>query len=118
MSDTLEKALEERDRLARNYRAAKRAQFERAFAAEPRLRGFDREIRRCGIEDADLMISLCRAHHGIWLRNTSDETRALALEIVDRRIVQIRTKAGLAPIDDALPWEADDVFQTCRKILA
>ncbi len=114
MTDTLEKALRERDRLTRNYRAAKRAQFERAYKAEPRLRDFARAIRSSGIDDALAMIALCKQP---WLNCTDPGIRAVALEIVDRRIIQIREQAGLAPIDDALPEEADDVWQICRRIL-
>ncbi len=116
-TDTLEKALKDRDRLTRNYRASKRAQFERAYKAEPRLREFNLQISRCGIADANLMISFCGALHALWLRNAAPETRGLALEIISRRIVRIREGAGLAPIDDALPWEPDDVFQICKRIL-
>lgn len=114
MNDRLEKALQERTQLTRAYRVAKRAQFERAYAAEPRLRDFARTVKACGIEDAEKMIALCRQ---AWLNCTDPETRACALEIIDLRIIQIRMRAGLAPIDDALPGEADDIFQLCRRIL-
>lgn len=115
--DNLEQALKERDRLTRAYRASKRAQYEKAFEQEPRLRAFDRAINRCTAADAETMISICRVYQAGWLRNASPEIRALALEIVSRRIVRIREGAGLASFDDALPWEADDVFQQVKRIL-
>ena len=116
--DTLDKALNERQQLSRSYRASKRAQFERAFAEEPRLEDFGKDIRACGAHDAEQLIKAVKRHNHNWLRNASADTRALALELVDRRIIQIRTRAGLAPIDDALPGEPDSVWEICKRILA
>ena len=116
--ERLKAALDERGQLTAAYRRSKRSQFERAYEAEPRLRSFAADIRRCTIDDAGLMISLTRSHHGTWLRNTDDETRALALEIVSTRIRQIRERAGLMPFDDPLWDEPPDVFQTVKRILA
>ncbi len=112
-TETLEQALKERDRLTRAYRASKRAQYEKAFEKEPALRKFASDIKRCGISDAKMMIAIV-SEAGEW---ANPETRALALEIVSRRIVRIREGAGLASFDDALPWEADDVFQIVKRIL-
>jgi hypothetical protein len=117
MTDTLTRALDERTRLTRNFHRAKKSQYEAAFAAEPKLQAFSREIRRCGIGDAHLIISLVRAHHGAWLRNTSPDTRALALEIVSTRIRQIREGAGLPPFDDPVMDEEPDVYMIVRGIL-
>ena len=117
MTYTNQQALKDRQQLSRSYRASKHAQYQQAFEAEPRLRDFDAAIRRCGITDAEQMIALCRTHHAEWLRNADPETRALALEIVSRRIIQIRIHHHLAPIDDALPSEPDDVYQLCKRIL-
>ncbi len=114
--DTLDTALNERQQLSRSYRASKRAQFERAFAEEPRLREFATEIRKCGNDDAEWMIHVVIQNED-WLQAATPDIRALALEIVDRRIVQIRTRAGLPPIDDALPGEPDDVYQIAKRIL-
>jgi hypothetical protein len=118
VTDTLESALKERQALTRAYRASKRAKFARAFEQEPRLKRFRNDIGHYGIDQAEEMIDAVRFNSIEWLRNTDSETRALALEIVADRIVQIRTRAGQVPFDDALPWEEDDVWQVCRKILA
>ena len=67
--------------------------------------------------DAERMIALCQTNHAEWLRNADAETRALALEIISRRIIQIRIHHRLAEFDDPLPSEPDDVYQLCKRIL-
>ena len=113
----LRTALEARAKLTSAYHRSKLAQFEQAFKVEPRLKSFAGEIKRCGSEDAELMISLARSHYGAWLRNTSTEIRALALEIVSTRIRQIREHSGLPPFNDPVPGESDDVFIIVKKFL-
>ncbi len=114
--DRLKSALDERSRLTAFYRRSKRAQFERAYEVEPRLRSFAAEIRHCGEGDAEWTISFVQDQN-LWIRNADPETRALALEIVSTRIRQIREHAGLPPFDDALPGEEPDVFQIMKGIL-
>ena len=117
MTESLDRALDEREKLTKAYRAAKKAQFETAFEREPNLRIFRDVIRKLGFSDAEELITSVRKAHHCWLRHADPETLALALELVDRRIIQIRIRTGLPPIDDALPGEPDDVFQICKRIL-
>jgi hypothetical protein len=115
-----DKALEERDRLYRRYRKAKKAEFD-GLCADPhwgeRLRKFAATVNHFDIDDADQMIAYVRCHAS-WLRHEApDDIRFAALQAIDHRIVRIRQRAGLAPFDDALPDEEPDVWQLCRKAI-
>jgi hypothetical protein len=116
-----DKALEDRDRLYRRYRVIKKAEFER-LCADPiwgeRLRKFVVTLKDFGADDADRMIMFVQYQGDMWLRSAPDDIRFAALQAIDRRIIRIRQRAGLAPFDDALPGEEDDVFQICKKALA
>jgi hypothetical protein len=115
-----EKALRERDRLYRNYRAAKKRQHEELFELPlygSSLKVFNSTLRRFGINDADKMVAFVQREASIWIRPAPEDIRAAALEMVGYRIVRIRQRAGLVPYDDPLPDEEPDVFQLCKKAL-
>ncbi len=118
MPDELTRALDERTRLTANYRRAKKAQYEAAFAKHPDLLAFQRGIKRFGIGQAAEMIAFVRETNNRWLCMQDQEVRALALEIVSTRIRQIRESAGLVPYDDPVMGEEPDVYQIVRGILA
>lgn len=117
-SAAADKALDERDRAYRRYRTIKKAEFTR-LCADPqwgeRLRKFAATLGHFGIEDADTMIAYVQ-REASWLRQEApDDIRFAALQSVDRRIVRIRQRAGLAPFDDPLPNGDDDVWQLCKR---
>jgi hypothetical protein len=113
----VDKALEEKDRLYRRYRAAKRAQLEELFGQEPRLKAFHATLGHFGIDDAERMINYVHTEAQKWLRAAPADTRFAALELVSYRIQRIRARAGLVPLDDPLPGEDDDLFRLCKKEL-
>jgi hypothetical protein len=116
-----DKALKERDLLYRRYRAAKRAHRDtlyREHACGPDLRAFAAHIHRYDLRDAEMMLLYVREMARGWISSAPPEIRAEALSLVNEQIMRIRTRAGLAPFDDPLPGEADDVFQMCKQELA
>lgn len=115
-----EKALKDRDRLWRNYRAAKKREYEELFAIPvhgPLLRKFNSTLGHFGIEDADRMVEYVQQRSRAWLRAAPDEIKRAASELIADRCIRIREKAGLAPLDDPLGDEPDDVWRLCRKAI-
>lgn len=113
----IDKALHDRDRLYRNYRAAKRQQLDDLYADTEWgdvLRKFVATLKHFGPEHADRMVEYVTGHK---LTRAPENIRFAALEQCDYRITRIRQRAGLAPFDDALPGEEPTVFQLCRKAL-
>lgn len=116
----VEKAIADRDRLYRNYRSAKKRQYEELFALPVHgtlLRKFNSTLGHFGIDDADRMVAYVRERNRAWLRAAPEDIRFAALEMIDHRCQRIRQRAGLVPFDDALPGEDDDVFRLCKREL-
>jgi hypothetical protein len=116
----VERALEERNRLYRHYVAAKRSRRQDLYATHPQgwqLKLFAEQLGRFTAADAAAMLSYVQGQARDWLATAPPEMRHEALALVDERIQRIRERAGLHPIDDPLPGEADDVFQLCRREL-
>jgi hypothetical protein len=115
-----EKALADRDRQWRRYRAAKKAQFEVLYESEPyggRLRKFGATLHHFQIDHAERMVEFVQRDCRDWLRQAPSLIREAALELISRRCIRILERAGLDPLDDPLPGEEDDVFRVCRKEL-
>lgn len=116
-----EKAVQDRDRLYRNYVRQKKADYEELFGTPvhgPLLRKFNSTLGHFGIEDAERLIAYVRERNRAWLRAAPEDIRFAALQMVSYRIMRIRQRAGLAPFDDVLPGQDDDVWQLCRRELA
>lgn len=116
-----EKALAERDRIARLANAAKRRELARLYADDQwgeRLRKFGATLNHFGIEHSDEMIAYV-GREARWLRHEApDEIRHAALHLIGERIQRIRARAGLVPFDDPLPDEDPDVFQLCKQAIS
>jgi hypothetical protein len=115
-----EKALRDRERLYRNYRASKKRQYEELFAIPVHgklLWQFNARLRAFGIKDPEQMVKYVQRESLAWLKWAPEDIRAAALEMVGYRIVRIRARAGLVPFDDPLPDEEPDVFQLCKREL-
>lgn len=113
-----EKAVADRDRQYRRYRAAKKAELQQLFASGPwgkQLHKFHATLGHFGIDDAERLIAYVQGEARSWLLEAPYDTRCSALEIVGYRIVRVRQKAGLVPFDDALPGEPDDLFTRCKR---
>ena len=120
--DETDKALEERALLYRRYQAARKAHRDALYKTHPcgpdlagfaaRLRGFTQ------LTDAAAMLAYVSEATRSWLSIAPPEIRAEALSLVSEHIIRIRTQAGLAPFDDPLPGQADDVFRLIKRELA
>jgi len=115
--ERVEQAIEDRDRLYRRYRASKKAEYEQLFTIPthgPLLRKFNATLGHFGIKDGDRMIAFWRAECRKWVRDAPEDIKLAALQMIGHRIMRIRQRAGLAPFDDPLPGEEDDIWQKCR----
>lgn len=120
-----ERAIREREALARHYRRASKARMDEVFAAEPRLKDFRAGLLRFStLDDAEPLVEFVRATAAQWLRHAAHEDfRFAALRLISDRIFRIRTAADLPPFDDPMPeaWggdePADDVFRICKREL-
>jgi len=112
-----EKALQDRNRLYRNYKAAKKQDLA-ALYADPEwgdaLRKFVATLTHFGPEHAERMVEYVSSHR---LTGAPADIRFAALQQCDYRITRIRQRAGLVPFDDPLPGEEDNVFLLCKKAL-
>ena len=114
----LEKALSDRQRQYRRYTASKRQEFDKLCERQPRLRKFKATLGHFGKpEDADRFLDYVETEVRRWLGAEPKDIRFASLEAVDERCQAIRVRAGLPPIDDALPGEQDDVFRTAKRML-
>jgi predicted component of type VI protein secretion system len=115
-----EKAIAERDRLARQYRARRRAELKDLFNTEPHgkpLWKLHATLGHFGIGDARQMREYVQREVDSWLGAQPHDIRYEALRLIDSRIIRIRMNAGLVPFDDPLPGEPDKLFQQFKKML-
>jgi len=52
-----------------------------------------------------------------WLLEAEISIRRLALSFLANRLIRLRLEQGLAPLDDSLPGEPDNLFITIRTLL-
>jgi hypothetical protein len=120
--EAAEKALKERDRLFRNYRLLKRQHRHTLYAEHPqgwRLKQFALHLQRFRLPDAAEFLSYIKEENRSWLLTAPPELRAEALSLVNERIMRIRTREGMLPLDDPLPFgeEDDSVWQLAKQEL-
>ena len=117
---TLDDALENRDRLTRRYKAAKRAEW-KYMCGDPvygsRLHTFDKAIRFFGIEDGDAMLSYVERECHDWLGNAPLNIRQNVLERIDNRCIAIREQNGLPSFHDPADPNETNVFIECKRML-
>ena len=115
-----EKAIAERERAARQYRAMRRTALKTLFNSEPHgksLWKLHATLAHFGIEDAAAMKRHVQREVDSWLGAAPFEIRYAALQLIGQRITRIRLQAGLVPFDDPLPGQPDRIFQTVKKLL-
>lgn len=122
MRQTLDQALDERNRLLRNYNKQKKAELlelckdelygERLWKLVATLNHFN-----CTIDNGDRMIEYVERENKKWLGAAPVEFRYAALSAIDDRCVKIRERAGLAPFEDPMPWQDNNVFFACKEVL-
>lgn len=111
-----EKQIAEDNAQFRRYNRAKAAEY-RAALAGPNgalIEGLHKALKKLNIEQPDPLLKLTTAID--WL-SINQETRYVALSMIDDAIVRLREQNGLAPFDDALPGEDPTVFQICKTKL-
>jgi hypothetical protein len=118
---TLDDALKENQQLLASYKKQKRADRQK-LCADPvygdRVHDFIATLNHfTSVEHGERMVRYVEAECRKWLRDAPIGIRYAALEVCGEREVAIRTKAGLAPIDDSLPGEPPNVFQICKKAI-
>lgn len=111
----------ERAELSRLYRAEKKREREALFV-DPihgdNFRRFVATLNHFGPDHAERLVDYVRSQCELWIAYASEDMHAAVISAIAERIVQIRERAGLAPFDDSLPGEPDDVWQICKKVLA
>lgn len=109
---TLQDKQDEKGRLWRSYRRAKREEWRELCEAEPRLIGFRKTLRRA--QDPRALIQQLADS---WLRNAPANVRFAALQQIDRHAWRMARLSGAQPLDDPMP-PARNVFITARELLA
>ena len=109
--------LEERSRLAANYRREEARRTAEALASPlgKHLASLLAEFDKLTIDDADVMIGRIEAQD--WLLRADEDFRRLALRLIDKRIGRIRGDAGLVELDDPLPGDPDNAFFIIKRLL-
>lgn len=110
----LDLRMEERQRLTRAYKIAKRAERIAILESEPRLLNFMRYLRSVGANQADELLDAIATSD--WLITAPQLVRAFALSRIARRQEKIRLMVGLVPLDDPMPPESS-VFFEAQKLL-
>lgn len=108
---------QEREALSKSYRLA-RKEWLMSFVSGPGgdiARSLLSWIEQVTIDDADALVA--RIRQSTWLRQASADMRFLILSEIDRRIIDLREKAGLNPFDDPMPDEEPNAFIIIRGLL-
>jgi hypothetical protein len=111
-----EKALAERDDLFHLWKLHRQERLEVLLAGQHG--GAARELvaflQAMTLDDGDHLVELVRAAG--WARVDAD-TKFEVLSLINTAICAVRERAGLPPIDDALPNEAPTTFIILREML-
>ena len=112
-----DRRIEERNKLAANYRQEEARRTAEALASPQgkRLAVLLASFDRLTVDDADRMIDCIEAE--AWLLQADRDFRHLALRLIDQRISRIRRNAGLVELDDPLPDEPDSAFIIIKRLL-
>lgn len=115
----LDHALDERQRLQRAYKHAKRQDMDRLYRTPhgPALKKFHATLNHFNHPDhADRMLEYINREARNWLAYADKDIRHAALEAIGERCVVIRERAGEPPFCDPMPPE-ENVFFTAKRIL-
>lgn len=110
----VEARLQERDRLSKRYRRARRQEVREILASEPRLRDFLRYLKTVGPETGGELVDALDACD--WLRASPQPVRLFALRMIDARCDRINRSLGNEALDDPMPPDLSIYFK-CRDIL-
>ena len=112
MKQTLQDKQNERGRLNKAYRMAKREQWRELCQQEPRLIAFRRALRR----QRDARAFLARLADS-WLRSAHPDVRYAALREIGRHADNMARREGRAGLDDPIPPQRG-VIHIAKELLA
>jgi hypothetical protein len=118
-NERLDKALDDRRRIYRVYRKAKKLRDQGLYDTPvfgDRLRRFVKTLGHFDMTGSGRMVEYAEREWKTWMREAPADIKFAALQAVDERIMTIREQAGLPPIDDPLPDRPDNAFFTIKKI--
>jgi len=101
----LELKMQEKQRLSRAYRAARRVINKETLAAEPRLLAFARYLKKS--QPAELVEAISQS----WLPTAPDDIKAYALRLITARCDKINRSLGFEALDDPMPPETSTFFR-------
>jgi hypothetical protein len=114
---TKDEKLAEVQKLSRAYRAWQREQLDAALASAhgATIAELMTLLDRLELSSAAALLNFVRRCD--W-SSVSYDTRLTVLHEINERITRMRERHGLAPFDDPLPGQPDNVFRIIRAILA
>jgi hypothetical protein len=113
-STTRHKTLKEQRYEFRQWRRWRRERVEELLAGLHGEAARDLLIMLRNMPSASALLNAVAA--GSW-RDADPDTRYEILALCDAAIIRHRERKGLAPIDDALPGQPDNVFLKLRELL-
>lgn len=109
----LDLRMEEKQRLTARYRKGKTQEARATLAAEPRLRDFNRYLRRVKPQEAG---ELVEAVASSWLPAAPQHVRIYGLRMCGRHCDRLNLRMGNEILDDPIPPETSTYFRI-REIL-
>lgn len=109
---TLQAKQDEKQRLAKAYRASQRAKWRDLCEAEPRLPAYRKALRRTQSPSA-ILAHLADSP----LRRATPDVRYAVLRLIDRHCWRMLRRTGHLPLDDPMPPQTS-VFFVAREMLA
>lgn len=113
MKSAFDLKIEEKQRLSARYRKWKTSEARATLASEPRLRDFNRYLRRVQPQDAGELIEAVATS---WLPASPQDVRIYALRMIDRHCNRLNLRMGNEILDDPMPPETS-VYFLAREIL-
>jgi hypothetical protein len=114
----MEQKLENSSKQMSGYKVIKRAEFD-AMKHHPLLfsewNEYTARVLDLSPDNADAFVGYIAK--AAWLHEAELSIRRLALSFIANRLMNMRLEQGLAPLDDALPGEPDNLFITVRTLL-
>lgn len=109
-----EKQIAEDNAQFRRYNRAKAAAYRTALEGPSGdfIKQLHNTLKKIDLKQADPLILLVHS-----MSTIDQESRYVALSMIDDAIVRLREQNGLAPFDDSLFDEEPTVFQICKSIL-
>jgi len=108
---TLQAKQDEKQRLAKAYRASQREQWRELCEQEPRLPLYRKALRKTQ-SPAQVLSTLAESP----LRRGAPNVRYAVLRLIDRHCWRMLRRTGQAPLDDPLPPQTS-VFFVAREML-